>query len=150
MRDRSRIQRGALASVLGLVCLAAVSMTGQTPAKPASPRTPWGDPDLQGTWFVLADVPLERSAANAGKEFLTDAEVAAADEKKGLNPGRNARSADSSQDVSGAYNAVFNSILKTGRRTSMIIDPPDGKIPPRVAGAKADTGAFGGGGFGRG
>ena len=103
--------------------------------KAASPRTPWGDPDLQGTWFVLADVPLERSAANAGKEFLTDEEVAAADEKKGLNPGRNARSADKAQDVSGAYNAVFNSVLKTGKRTSMIIDPPDGKIPPLVPGA---------------
>jgi hypothetical protein len=146
--------------------LAAIPMAGQNPATasksaPAKPagtakagttalRTAWGDPNLQGTWFVMYDVPLERSAANAGKEFLTDAEVAAANERKGVNPGRNARSADSSQDVSGAYNAVFNSILKTGKRTSMIIDPPDGKIPPRVAGAQADTGAFGGGGFGRG
>ena len=41
----------------------------------------------------MYDVPLERSAANASKEFLTDEEVAAADEKKGLDPGRNARSA---------------------------------------------------------
>ena len=39
-------------------------------------------------------------------------------------------------DVSGAYNAVFNSVLRTGKRTSMIIDPPDGKIPPLVAGAQ--------------
>ena len=102
----------------------------------ASLRTPWGDPDLQGTWFVMADVPLERSAANAGKEFLTDAEVAAADARKGLDPGRNARSSGA-QDVSGAYNAVFNSVLRTGKRTSMIIDPPDGKIPPLVSGAPA-------------
>jgi hypothetical protein len=124
-------------------------MTGQTPANQskskASPakaatkatpslRTPWGDPDLQGTWFVMYDVPLERSAANANKEFLTDAEVAAADAKKGLDPGRNARSSGAN-DVSGAYNAVFNSVLRTGKRTSMIIDPPDGKIPPLVAGA---------------
>ena len=124
-------------------------MTGQTPAAApkskalqskgtakASPslRTPWGDPDLQGTWFVMYDVPLERSAANANKEFLTDAEVAAADAKKGLDPGRNARSSGAN-DVSGAYNAVFNSVLRTGKRTSMIIDPPDGKIPPLVAGA---------------
>ena len=160
MSDRFGIPRGALAGVLGLVCLAAVSISGQTPASTAkstaakatgdakagtSPRTPWGDPDLQGTWFVLADVPLERSAANAGKEFLTDEEVAAADEKKGLNPGRNARSADKSQDVSGAYNAVFNSVLKTGKRTSMIIDPPDGKIPPLAPGAKAPRNPFGGG-----
>lgn len=94
-------------------------------------RTPWGSPDLQGVWFVMADVPLERSAANAGKEFLTDAEIAASDARKGVNPGRNARSSGA-DDVSGAYNAVFNSILKTGRRTSMITDPPDGRIPPLV------------------
>ena len=98
----------------------------------------------------MADVPLERSAANAGKEFLTDAEVAAADEQKGLNPGRNARSADKAQDVSGAYNAVFNSVLKTGKRTSMIIDPPDGKIPPLVAGARRAEGVRDGAQAGRG
>jgi len=148
MSDRSPIAAAALvcAAVLSLV---AVSMRGQTAAKATSaqagatakagnpPRLPWGDPDLQGAWFVLYEVPLERSAANAGKEFLTDAEVQAADEKKGLNPGRNARSSDTKQDVSGAYNAVFNSVLKTGKRTSMIIDPPDGKIPPIVPGSPA-------------
>jgi hypothetical protein len=159
MNHRFGIPRRALAGILGVVCLAAVSVQGQTPAPSAkstgakatgdakagtSPRTPWGDPDLQGTWFVLTEVPLERSAANAGKEFLTDQEVAASDEKKGLNPGRNARSGDKSQDVSGAYNAVFNSVLKTGKRTSMIIDPPDGKIPPLAPGAKAPGNLFGG------
>jgi hypothetical protein len=92
----------------------------------------------------MYDVPLERSAANAGKELLTDEEVAAADKKKGLDPGRNARSSGA-QDVTGAYNAVFNSILKTGKRTSMVIDPPDGKIPPLVAGAQgAGRGGRGG------
>src|SRR5271157_1135408 len=111
MRDRYVIPLGALAAVLGLVCLTVVSVMGQTaatsgkapgvkapvPTKAANPpRTPWGDPDLQGTWFVLADVPLERSAANAGKEFLSDEEVAAADAKKGLSPGRNARAAEKS------------------------------------------------------
>lgn len=98
-------------------------------------RTPWGDPDLNGTWFVMYDVPLERSAANAGKEFLTEAEVKAADERKGINPGRNAR-ASGADDVSGAYNAVFNSVLKTGRRTSMIIEPKNGRIPPLVPGVE--------------
>jgi hypothetical protein len=97
----------------------------------------------------MYDVPLERSAANANKEFLTDEEVAAADKKKGLDPGRNAR-ASGVQDVTGAYNAVFNSILKTGKRTSMIIDPPDGRIPPLVAGAPAAGGFGGGRGAGRG
>ena len=131
---------GALAGVLALAQTPApASKAGASKAKAAtkaapSLRTPWGDPDLQGTWFVMYDVPLERSAANAGKEFLTDAEVAASDARKGLDPGRNARAAGA-QDVSGAYNAVFNSVLRTGKRTSMIIDPPDGRIPPLVAGA---------------
>ncbi|MGH9595071.1 MAG: hypothetical protein ACRD5L_18410, partial [Bryobacteraceae bacterium] len=167
MRHRNLASLAVLAGAVGLVSLA-VSMAGQTPAKTgakssggatagATPRTPWGDPDLQGTWFVLADVPLERSAANAGKEFLTDEEVAAADKQKGLNPGRNARSANASQDVTGAYNAVFNSVLRTGKRTSMIIDPPDGRIPPLVGatqpggrGGRGGRGGIPGGGAGRG
>jgi hypothetical protein len=144
--------------VFGIVLVVAAPMGAQAPkpaapakplagaAKPSVLRTAWGDPNLQGTWFVMYDVPLERSAANANKPFLTDAEVAAADAAKGLNPGRNARSADKSQDVTGAYNAVFNSVLKTGKRTSMIIDPPDGRIPPLVAGAPVQ----GRGGLGRG
>ena len=145
MRHRYLVSLGALAGVLALVSMAAVSMSGQSP-KAAPLRTPWGDPDLQGVWFVMADVPLERSAANAGKEFLTDEEVAAADKQKGLNPGRNARSANAAQDVTGAYNAVFNSVLRTGKRTSMIIDPPDGKIPPLVAGTGGEEAEAGLGG----
>jgi hypothetical protein len=148
-----------LAGALGLASFAVVSISGQTPAAPAkssapkatakagpAPRTPWGEPDLQGTWFVLYDVPLERSAANANKEFLTDEEIAKADAQKGLNPGRNSRGTEgTAQDVSGAYNAVFNSVLKTGKRTSMIIDPPDGKIPALAA--TASPAARRGGGF---
>ncbi len=144
---------------LALVSLAVVSLTGQTPASAsktktgaatnsaaAAPRTAWGDPNLQGTWFVLYDIPLERSAKNANKEFLTDEEVAEANSAKGLNPGRNERS-KGAQDVSGAYNAVFNSVLRTGKRTSMIIDPPDGKIPALTPEAQQRLGR---GGAGRG
>jgi hypothetical protein len=164
MRHRYLVSLCALAGVVAFVSLAAVSMSGQNPATPAKPapskaapkagatlRTAWGDPDLQGVWFVMADVPLERSAANVGKESLTDAEMAASDNQKELNPGRNARAAEGTQaDVSGAYNAVFNSVLKTGRRTSMIIDPPDGHIPPLVAGGQGQGGRGGGGGRGLG
>ncbi|HEY1242609.1 MAG TPA: hypothetical protein VGF16_18735 [Bryobacteraceae bacterium] len=159
MDSRSRLGLCALAGALGLASFAVVSISGQTPAAPAkssapkatakagpAPRTPWGEPDLQGTWFVLYDVPLERSAANANKEFLTDEEIAKADAQKGLNPGRNSRGTEgTAQDVSGAYNAVFNSVLKTGKRTSMIIDPPDGKIPALAA--TASPAARRGGGF---
>jgi len=155
MRDRYLIL-SVLVIALVFISLATISTTGQTPApksaapvlpKPGpAPKMPWGEPDLQGTWFVMEAVPLERSAANANKPLLTEEEVAAADKDKAVNPGRNARSADSTQDVGGAYNAVFNSILKTSKRTSMIIDPPDGKIPPLTAEAQARQGRGGRGG----
>jgi len=132
------------------IVLAGVVAAGQKPpAKPApAPRMPWGQPDLQGTWFVMEAVPLERSAANAGREFLTDEEVAELDRRKATDPGRNSRSANSAQDVSGAYNAVFNSILKTSKRTSMIIDPRDGRIPPLTPEAQQRQGRGGRGGRG--
>jgi hypothetical protein len=172
MRNRYLAITGALAGAGAAISLAAVSIAGQTapagkapaPAKAAAaqkaapaaakpapaPRTPWGQPDLQGTWFVMESVPLERSAANANREFLTDEEVAARDKANAVNPGRNARSENANQDVTGAYNAVFNSILKTSKRTSMIIDPPDGKIPPTVQEGQGGRGGRGGGGGGRG
>jgi hypothetical protein len=167
MRQQIAMSLGVVAGVAALVLSAAISMSGQSsaPASKAStkapaaqkatakagpaPRTAWGDPDLQGTWFVKEGIPVERSAANANKEFLTDEEMAASDRQKGVDPGRNARSADAAADVNGAYNAVFNSVLKTGRRTSLIIDPPDGRIPPLVDGAQG-RGGRGGGGGGRG
>src|SRR5262249_54900467 len=135
----------------------AVLIAGQTAAPPAkpgalpkagpAPKTNWGDPDLQGTWFVLESVPLERPDQYKGRALLTDQEVAALDTQKSADPGRNARSGDKTQDVAGAYNAVFNSVLKTSKRTSMIIDPPDGKIPPLTAEAQQRLGSGGRGGF---
>jgi hypothetical protein len=159
MRYRYLASLGSLAVLLALIALAAVLMAGQAPTtvkqttapKPSpAPKTAWGDPDLQGTWFVTEGVPLERSPQNANKPFLTDAEVAALDKEKAVNPGRNARSENSSQDVTGAYNAVFNSVLKTSKRTSMIIDPPDGRIPPLTAEAQQRQGRGGAGGRGGG
>lgn len=162
---RFLVTMGAFAGAATLVTLLALPVNGQSPANaskapPAKPaaakpaaekpsfgsmKTAWGSPNLQGTWFVTEDVPLQRSAANANKQFLTDAEIAARDKEKGVDPGRNERSGNKEEDVSGAYNAVFNSVLRTGRRTSMIIDPPDGRIPPRVSGAAPVRGFFGGG-----
>jgi hypothetical protein len=151
-----------LGGLSALMVGTAILIAGQTPAppkpgvapKPApvpkagpAPKMPWGDPDLQGTWFVLESVPLERPAQYAGRAFLTEDEVAALDKEKAGNPGRNARSENTTQDVAGAYNAVFNSVLKTSKRTSMIIDPPDGKIPPLTAEAQQRQGRGGRGGI---
>src|SRR5262245_7892854 len=175
-RNRRRsMRRGYLSSIASLAGLAAliigtaILIAGQTaaPTKPGAPaqgkrdsaqpqgkpgptpKTTWGEPDLQGTWFVLESVPLERPAQYAGRAFLTEDEVAALDKQKAVDPGRNSRSDNSTQDVAGAYNAVFNSVLKSSKRTSMITDPPDGKIPPLTPEAqqRQARGGRGGGGL---
>src|ERR1700726_2869961 len=97
--------------------------------------TPWGEPDLQGIWTRDSDEPLQRPAKYASKEFLTDGERAALDKEIASIVGREAdesrRRRGTEQDVGGAYNAaIFTSHLRTGRRTSMIVDPADGRIPP--------------------
>jgi hypothetical protein len=100
---------------------------GSTPA----PTTPWGVPDLQGIWTDPYQTPLERPARFAGREFLTEAERAELDERRGAQRGRDRRGrAGSERDVAGAYNAVFESVRPTGPRTSLVVDPPDGRIPP--------------------
>ena len=100
------------------------------------PRTADGRPDLQGVWSYATITPLERPDDLAGKEFLT-AEEAAAYEKKLLALGnKDVRPGDPLSDVSAAYNDFWwdrgTNIVGT-RRTSLIVDPPDGKIPPLTA-----------------
>jgi hypothetical protein len=102
-----------------------------TAAKTSVPKTPWGAPDLQGIWNDEYEIPLQRPAQYAQKEFFTDEERAAIDRQRAGIPGRDKRSSrGTEQDVGGAYNAVFLSMRPTGRRTSLIVDPPDGKLPP--------------------
>jgi hypothetical protein len=107
----------------------ATNSAGAAKAGPA-PTTPWGQPDLQGIWFDEFDTPFERAPQNANKEFFTDEERKARDERVVGDAGRNQRSqVGSAQDVAGAYNAVFTSAKPTGRRTSLVVDPPNGRIP---------------------
>ena len=100
--------------------------TAPTPTLP----TPWGEPDLQGIWTDVYLTPLQRSARYAGKESFTDAERAALDEQRADIEFRPRQQTGTERDVAGAYNSVFMSVKPTGRRTSLIVDPPDGSIPP--------------------
>jgi hypothetical protein len=129
---------GVAAVLIGLVIFLQSSGAGQAPASregtaPAAgpaPKTPWGHPDLQGIWLDEFDTPIERAARYANQEFFTDQERTAQDEARSGNIGRNRRvERGSQQDVAGAYNAVFTSAKPTGRRTSLVADPPNGRIP---------------------
>jgi hypothetical protein len=91
---------------------------------------------------------LQRPAKYANREFLTNEERAALDKMRAAAPRQNDTGIaprGTEQDVSGAYNAVFTSMKRTGRRTSLIVDPPDGRIPPATPEAqkrRAESRAF--------
>src|SRR5881396_1858604 len=145
----------AVAMMLGLVFLRLVASaqsagpqsaqvsSSDTKSKAASkpwtpPRTPWGHPDLQGVWDYRTITPLERPSALAGKEFLTEDEAAAFEREENRRQNR-----DLIDPAKGGlqyppggvipYNEFWyargKSIVGT-RRTSLIVDPPDGRLPP--------------------
>src|SRR5215472_7176186 len=98
-------------------------------------RTPWGDPDLQGIWSNPYVTPLERPKEFGTRQFLTKEEIAAAEQKlveQSKRPGRDSRAgAGTEKDVARAYNEHWfgDPSVKRGTRTSLIVDPPDGRIP---------------------
>ncbi len=141
----------------GLSLLAAVITAGVLPSSAAGqpahspgPRTPWGDPDLQGIWTSATYTPLERPETLAERAFLTEEEVAglaALVAQEGVDPLRargilaaseEEREAVTRQTQENIHydNAVWltEEARKTfsSRRTSLIVDPPNGRIPPRV------------------
>jgi hypothetical protein len=130
-------------SVVVLLKLTPVPVTGQAPTPAAqpgaatkagpAPKTPWNEPDLQGLWAYDFEVPLQRAARYGNREFFTPEEQAALDKERAriLDESDRRYPRGSEQDVGGAYNAAtFTTHKQTGRRTSLIVDPPDGRIPP--------------------
>ncbi len=128
-RTGSMITVALAVAAVGVVSVTVTRTSAQAPAS-ASLKTPWGEPDLQGIWTVETDTPFQRSSKYANQEFFTDAQRAAFDRERSTLRGRDNRGEKGSErDVSGAYNNVFGALKRTGRRTSLIVDPPDGRIP---------------------
>ena len=130
---------------------AAPGHIGARQRDPASPvaRTPWGDPDLQGTWDFTTITPLQRPAEFKGREFLTESEAAALE--KQINQQRVATEERSPGSLGGVrrpesdpgiYNLSWwwepngRKLVRT-RRTSLVVDPPDGRLPPLTPQAQA-------------
>ena len=124
---------GVVAVILalaGLLKLTRVPTAGAEGTSGAS-RTAWGEPDLQGIWTDVYQTPLQRPAQYANKAFFTDEERAELDRERAGIPRRDKRvERGSERDVAGAYNAVFQSVKPTGRQTSLVVDPPDGRCLP--------------------
>jgi hypothetical protein len=111
-----------------VVLVFAVAVSAQAPWAP--PRTPDGHPDLQGNWYFGSATPLERPKEFEGKAFLTADEAAAFEQQTDARRG----------DVLAVHAPEwldYGKHVGADRRTSLIIDPPDGRVPPLTPAARA-------------
>jgi hypothetical protein len=94
-------------------------------------RTPWGEPDLQGTFSNRTITPFERPANVNGREYFTPDEVAAMEKRAAEQSGDEGRSKGTRGDVERAYNDFWwdRGTKVTTLRTSLVVDPPDGRVP---------------------
>ncbi len=144
-RNNRRLS-GLLAAIGCLVAaIAATSIpaaSGQAPKKAAAPRktgamrTPGGDPDLQGVWNDATSTPLQRPGTVGAKDVLNDEEAQEFQQQLANDLSRDRRDGGPEVDVNRAYNEHWMDArrlkITADRRTSLIVDPPDGRIPPSV------------------
>ena len=129
-RRRTELAIAVAVGLLSLVPLAGQSSTAtraDVPAPTGTWTTPWGDPDLQGSWSNATSTPLTRPAKYGTREFLTPDEIK---EKMALD---NARGRDQQPFIS--YEQFWYERGGSDGRTSLVYDPADGQIPMTAAGA---------------
>ena len=103
-------------------------------AAPTPPRTPWGDPDLQGIWNYATMTPLERPREFASKNVLTAEEAAAYEQQTVARQAATNNTAGPDWWDAGTRRLV-------DRRTSLIVDPDNGRLPLTTEEAKARAAA---------
>jgi hypothetical protein len=149
----------ASVAILGIACIAPLAAWPQTDQPPASaskpytaPRTSFGQPEFEGAWANNNATPLQRPPQWANKEFLTDAELEAVQsavrqlENDGdalfgdeliVDAVEGKQKPQSHDTETGNYNGFWLPPREFERRTSLIIDPPNGRIPPQTPEAQA-------------
>ena len=126
----------ALLTAMAVVVLVPAVVPGQTLTAEADSwalsRTPWGAPDLQGTWTNTTTTPLQRPADLAGQEFLTGEELAVRDREVADSVNLDNPASETGAKTKGrvvGYNNFWLERGNLGTRTSLIVDPPDGRLP---------------------
>ena len=131
MRERLSGSMMTVAFAAAIAVFSATITLAQAPTAQASAlRTPWGEPDLQGIWTDETDTPLQRPARYANQQFFTATQRTELDDARAAVLSRDARAQHGTEDdVASGYNSAFWSWKRVGMRTSLIVDPPAGRIP---------------------
>jgi hypothetical protein len=142
MNTRFASSMSAAAAVITV--LAAVPIAAQAPATAkrrvaaapwTPPKTPWGEPDLQGSWPTasLVGTPFERPAQFGERRLLTDEEIAAREKQYADDAARVNKTTEVGADVDEGTGPPAHwgegSLRKASRMTSLIVDPPNGRFP---------------------
>ena len=131
---RRQVASWGLTLAVTLVAIPA-PVTAQTAGEAgAPPRTAWGAPDLGGLWDFRSLIPLERPSEFEGRDTLTEEEATVFAQRTIESRNGDNRSGNAAADFERAYSDVWwdwESDL-AGDRTSLITDPPDGRIPAPV------------------
>jgi hypothetical protein len=144
MSNRYLVSLSALAAAIALV---SVPIAGQAPraakgkTKTAKaytpPKTPWGDPDLEGVWPGNMGVPMQRNAKLGDRATLTDEEFAAKEAQAQKQAQADSQSfATSDSKIGIGPPSYWTERGKPSRQTSLIIDPPNGRLPALTAEAE--------------
>jgi hypothetical protein len=132
---KHRFSASTAALVVALVGALPAPAQVAGPKKWTVPRTADGQPDLQGIWSNATITPFERPKELAGKEFFSEQEAADYEKRIVKESNRDRRGGDADSDLKGAYNELWfdrGAKVVPTRRTSLVVDPPDGKVPPRT------------------
>ena len=155
MKQRHVLYGVTVAAFVAAVAMAPVPASGQSADESSMPRTAWGHPDLQGYWTSSTYTPLERPESLADQALLSEEELARLNElltAEGVDPlrARGALAAETEEERLERTRQTQENIhydnsiwlrenqprQLTTRRTSLIVDPPNGRIPPLVPSAR--------------
>ena len=131
-------------SVLSPAVLLGQAVAPSKPAAPKAalksytpPKTPWGDPDLQGQWPANANIPMQRPASFGERATLTDEEVAAR-QKQAQRQSESDREEKAGENTTVTVNppSYWQEHGAVSRQASLVVDPPNGRIPSPVSAAQ--------------
>ena len=123
---------------VGVIVLAAVSTVSAQHARPRARKAADGHPDLQGVWDFAQLTPFERPGEFADKDAISDDEAAEFANRRIETTNKDRRDGGAAADVERAYNDFWWDFgTRIAKQRSLVVDPPDGRVPPITDGARA-------------